>query len=170
MPKGYRMDPARKLARFRKRFWKKVRKTRGCWPWTGIVRPGKAPYGKLCFFVNGVRIQLAHRAAWFLTTGDLAVGECILHHCDVYRCCRPDHLWKGTQTENVADAASKGRMKGKKGENNHASKLTDATVRRIRSDRKNWKWGEVKSNAKKHGVTTECLRAMLSGRTWSHVK
>ena len=35
--------------------------------------------------------------------------ECVLHRCDVPACYEIEHLWLGTQAENNADRAAKGR-------------------------------------------------------------
>ena len=32
-----------------------------------------------------------------------------LHHCDNPGCIEPEHLWEGTQKQNLADARAKGR-------------------------------------------------------------
>lgn len=35
----------------------------------------------------------------------------VLHKCDVRGCFNPDHLFQGTQSENIQDCVSKGRQK-----------------------------------------------------------
>lgn len=83
------------------RFWSKVHITDGCWLWTGALRNGYGRFGSRPF-------KYAHRVSWELAngpTGDLKV----LHRCDNPRCVRPDHLFLGTQLDNMRDRSAKGR-------------------------------------------------------------
>lgn len=53
----------------------------------------------------------AHRLMWILLHGD--PGDLIVcHKCDNPRCIRPDHLFLGTQSDNMLDAHDKGRKRG----------------------------------------------------------
>lgn len=87
------------------RFWLKVRRGEGCWLWTG----GKFAdgYGRIS---SKNQAQRAHRVAYQLTKGDIPTGMMVCHHCDNPLCCRPDHLFVGTASDNTRDAANKGRM------------------------------------------------------------
>ena len=87
------------------RFWSKVHKTEGCWLWTASRR--RDGYGYIS--VYGM-MSAAHRVAWRLSYGDIPPGLFVLHHCDNKVCVRPDHLFLGTQKDNVHDAISKGRL------------------------------------------------------------
>lgn len=90
------------------RFWSKVKKTDGCWLWTGCVWRESAPYGQI--HVDG-KTRRAHRVSWELTHRKMApAGMFICHACDNPRCVNPDHLWIGTRSENMLDAASKKRI------------------------------------------------------------
>lgn len=86
------------------RFWSKVEKTPTCWLWKGTLH--SAGYGH--FQTNGCR-YFAHRASYVIAHGPIPPGLSVLHHCDTPDCIRPDHLFLGTQTENMRDMLDKGR-------------------------------------------------------------
>ena len=50
-----------------------------------------------------------HRLVWAAANGPIPPGLCVLHHCDNPPCYALDHLWLGTQQENLADMRAKGR-------------------------------------------------------------
>ncbi len=93
--------------KFVKRFWKRVRVTDGCWEWTGCL--DSRGYGQ-------VRLKdkylIASRVAWALTRsgGMPDKRSLVCHKCDVPRCVNPDHLFLGTQKDNMADCAEKNRI------------------------------------------------------------
>ena len=90
------------------RFWAKVDKTGDCWVWTGALT--HSGYGK--FKVRSYKVVLAHRWAYEVTHGPIPAGLFVCHRCDVPSCVRPSHLFVGTQTDNMKDAAAKGRVRG----------------------------------------------------------
>ncbi len=95
------------------RFWKMVDKDTpvhpilgtSCWLWTGC----KLPYAHGQFNVGNHKIVLAHRFSWELHYGSIPEGLYVCHHCDNPSCVRPDHLFIGTQKDNVQDCIQKGR-------------------------------------------------------------
>ena len=74
----------------------------------------------------------AHRAAWTVTHGAIPDGMLVLHRCDNPPCCNPDHLFLGTDADNMADKCSKGRQ-SREFELPH-TKLSDAQVADLRHE------------------------------------
>ena len=79
---------------------------------------------------------LAHRLSWELANGKpVPHGLYVLHHCDNPLCVRPEHLFIGTQADNIQDMMIKGRDSHHNpacGERNGNSKLTTEDVVDIR--------------------------------------
>lgn len=76
----------------------------GCVVWTGSLRPDG--YGQLRW---DSAVRSAHRMAWQAVNGPIPAGLGVLHKCDQPSCINPAHLFLGTQADNMADKARKGR-------------------------------------------------------------
>lgn len=87
------------------RFWAKVNKTETCWLWTGAKQ--RLGYGHIS--IGNDRFTSAHRLAYELANGPIPDGLFACHRCDNPACVRPDHLFLGTQQDNLRDAWRKGR-------------------------------------------------------------
>jgi transposase-like protein len=77
----------------------------------------------------------------------------------------PDHLFLGTQQDNLNDAIVKGRMSH--GTRRYNAKLTEeivATIRRL------WQQGaSIWGLAREYGVSTHTMDCALKRKTWKHV-
>lgn len=91
------------------RFMSKVSRQQsesGCWLW--MASCNQDGYGK--FSINRKELG-AHRASWQLMRGPIPSGELVLHHCDVPRCVNPEHLYLGSQADNMRDRLTRGRLR-----------------------------------------------------------
>lgn len=87
------------------RFWAKVDISGDCWLWSGAIY-AESGYGRLSFQRKALG---AHRVAWQLVNGPIPDGMLVCHRCDNPPCVRADHLFLGTQSDNIADMWAKGR-------------------------------------------------------------
>lgn len=92
------------------RFWSKVVKTDTCWIWIGAGSTSKKGYGQIRLPGAKGRQTSAHRVSWILHRGEIPIGLDVLHKCDNPPCVNPDHLFLGTNQDNVNDKVSKGRQ------------------------------------------------------------
>ncbi len=78
----------------------------GCWLWQrGLDRYG---YARLTV---AYKYRRAHRLAWLLFVGPIPKGLYVLHTCDVRHCINPQHLFLGTNLDNIRDMERKGRAR-----------------------------------------------------------
>lgn len=131
----------------------------GCWEWCGSLH--KTGYGEL--WDHGLQL-LAHRAAFAVWKGPVPSGIHVLHECDNRPCINPDHLFLGTNADNVRDKMVKGRQA--RGSSQGNATLTEDEVRKMRDllpDRTN------KSLALEYGVDPSVISKIRHGRSWTHV-
>lgn len=141
----------------------------GCWLWTGAPSDDTptGQYGR--FRVHGVQ-ERAHRVSWLLHKGDIPDGLHVLHRCDNPACVRPDHLFLGTNQDNVADRVAKGRSANMPhpGEAHPMRKLDEASIRSIREL---YRAGERQSDlARAFGIDRSTVCEIVNRRKWRHVQ
>ena len=128
----------------------------GCWIWMG-ARDRKG-YGR-----HGVagerRTASAHRSAYEAAFGPSPVGMAVCHRCDTPSCINPAHLFLGTQGDNCADMARKGRHGLAKIDAAQAAEIK----RRLRS-------GEThRAIATAFGVDRSTITQISRNKSWRHV-
>ena len=102
----------------------------GCWIWIGATRNG---YGQTSIHDYPA---YAHHVSYAAFVGTIPDTLQALHSCDVRRCCNPDHLFLGSQLDNVRDMWRKGRAVAPpiaRGSRNHKATLTAEQVRELRA-------------------------------------
>lgn len=170
------------------RFWEKVNKNgplpdpikyvtlkTPCWIWIGTVNDGR---GAL-HLKNPRRQVKAHRYSWELHHGAIPDGLFVCHACDNMLCQNPEHLWLGTQADNMDDRGKKGRtFVGRtwimdhpasvpKGAKQWKAVITEDTAREIKNRSRR---GESNSEISKVlSVRYSIVWSVVTGKTWKHV-
>ncbi len=134
----------------------------GCWLWT--AGRAKCGYGILSVGSrsNESRATIyAHRISWEIHCGPIPDGLQVLHHCDIPLCVNPEHLFLGTQADNMADMASKGRSAH--GELSGGAKLRDEEIFEIRSLARAESQREI---ARRFGVNQSTISRIVNFKNW----
>jgi len=155
------------------RFWSKVDKNgptvphmeTACWVWRNRLSFG---YGTLRMLGMS---WWAHRLAWTLANGPIPPALRVLHRCDNRACVRPDHLFLGTQSDNMRDMVKKGRNSARvrpdrvvRGEAHGCAKFTEQDVRNIRAFvAAGLSQSEV---ARRYGRSLSTVNAIIHRRLW----
>ncbi len=150
-----------------RKFWGKVKRVKPdeCWEWVGAI--DSYGYGVFSFQYEAQRRKgiLAHRISYLLNSGVLPDELVVCHRCDNRKCVNPNHLFLGTDVQNVYDMMSKGRHA--RGEMIHKHKLTEEQVQNVRSMRKSGTNCAVISRMFK--VTRQTIHQVVKRKTWKHL-
>lgn len=147
----------------KRRFLKYVDKNT-CWEWTG----NKGPHGYGGFQFDGEK-RRAHRISWQIANGMVAPRDkMVLHTCDNRGCVNPEHLYLGTHQQNMDDMTARDRRNPPKGEEHHASKLTERDVLAMRGM---WTGGNFTQRelGEVYNVTRRHVKEIVNNRAWKHI-
>lgn len=151
------------------RFWSNINigNPYDCWEWKSMEGTGE--YAQTHY--NGKNVPCHRKAYELFYEKKIPDGMCICHHCDNPPCCNPYHLFLGTVQDNVDDREAKGRnkMPHSKGEDHGHHKLTEDSVRQIRSLYATGKHS-YRSLGDIYGVSFGQIRHIIKGRDWSWLK
>lgn len=167
---GMRKGPKPWLTEREKFFGKAIRTPNGCWEWRGC-----------CMKRNGYGTHLArrkqdvaHRWSYVFTFGEIPKGMHVCHSCDNPKCVNPDHLWLGTQWDNLHDMRLKKRDMDSvcphthaRGSNVGRSRLTEGKVFQLR--RIHLKGVQARRIADWVKMDYSGILNMLRGDSWAHV-
>ena len=135
----------------KERFYKYVQPLpfSGCWIWMGSIHP--EGYGR--FRVGNMTVG-AHRISYRLHHGEIG-DKSVCHICDVPSCVNPDHLFLGTNLDNIKDKQEKGRA---------AKKLTKQSVFAMRDELKNG--ATLNAMAEKYNVSRAMVVRIKHNKNW----
>lgn len=128
----------------------------GCFLWTGTL--SKKGYGQ---FTYERKSRLAHRLSYQLYVGPIPDGLCVLHHCDNPSCVNPEHLWLGTNYDNVMDRVAKNRSSRPRGSLSGKAKYNQEIIEYIRSSPKS-----LRALQRELGITFGYISQIRNYKCW----
>ena len=124
-------------------------------------------YGKIKY--KG-KPYLSHRLFWILNKGKIPQDKHILHKCDNPSCFNLDHLFIGTNSDNVADKVAKNRQyhppKGKDHYRGNA-KLTETQVMEIKNLlKRGYSQADIHRDFK---ISRQIVSDIATSKTWGYL-
>jgi hypothetical protein len=132
----------------------------GCWLWNGAGVPNKWGYCRIKS--DGKKLQMVHRVAYEFHRGPIPAGLFVCHRCDVPICVNPDHLFLGTNADNVADKVRKERQV--RGVKSSKAKLSPEQVLEIRAS-----IAGARALGRQYGITHTTVGQIRQHKSWKHL-
>lgn len=130
----------------------------GCWLWKQSKREG---YGRL---VRHGKTWNAHVFSFKVFVRQINDAEQINHKCHVRACCNPNHLYAGSQAENMIDMKLAGRERYLRGNQNGNSRIDEEKAKAIYAAD-----GIAKVVAKQFEVSISLVYAIRKKMVWAHI-
>lgn len=139
-------------------------KTNGeCLEWTAGKTKSGYPNIEYAGETRGNRVM-----ALLIFGRDQLKSKVVCHRCDNPSCLNPDHLFLGTQFENIQDRVRKNRTRSAIGERTGSAKLSESQAREVLAAARS---GErYPSIAMRFGVHKETIGRIARGEYWSHLQ
>lgn len=147
-----------------KNVWEKINKKSEdeCWEWKGYT--DKNGYGRI--MINHITYR-AHRIAYELTHGSIPKGLYVLHHCNNPPCCNPNHLYAGTQKDNMKQMIVDGHSCV--GEKHPMGKLRGEDILKIKKLYSTGRY-TLKEIGIMFGTSDKNIHLIKSNKRWKHIK
>lgn len=144
----------------------------GCWLWNSCLDVWG--YGSFCirnFRGHKSYTMKAHRMSYEIHKGIIPKGLMCCHKCDTPSCVNPEHLFLGTNQDNMDDMVRKGRREIRVGESARNVKLTEKQVLEIRRTYRKGEEGEFSQwgLARKYGVGRTAIESIIKNKSWKHI-
>jgi hypothetical protein len=134
----------------------------GCWNCTSHKPNGGGyPRGSASNYKN----ILINRIMYEREYGKIQGGLFVLHKCDNRMCINPEHLFLGTNLDNIHDMYNKGRNKFLFGEDSPMAKLTEKQAIEIKES----KGLSQRELAAKYNISRSQIKAIRAGTRWTHL-
>ena len=147
---------------FNVRFWRRVKKTKRCWLWTGAKYNSGYGFMRISPYIS----TRSHRVAWQISHGKIPNKMLVLHKCDVPSCVRPSHLFLGSDADNHRDAMLK--LRHSHGESHGMVRLTEQDVLKIRKLYSGVR-GDMERLAKQFNVSSVNIHCIIRKKSWKHL-
>lgn len=131
----------------------------GCWLWD--ASQNRDGYGNFRF---RDKILNAHRVAWYIYRGAIPRGVQVLHKCDIRSCVNPQHLYLGSQRDNVLDCENRKRARHPKGDQHKNAKISEKQAIYIF-----WDSRPQHEIARDYKISQPLVSSIKNQKAWTHI-